>query len=131
MAKVLLVDDDFNEREIYGALLYYNGFDVLLAEDGKAGVEAALTERPDVILIDVMMPGMNGLVAANALHTNPATARIPIYCMSAYDVALRRVREAGALDLLRKPVSGDTLVRVIRRHVGWDDARNTALPDSQ
>jgi CheY-like chemotaxis protein len=120
MAKVLLVDDDFHERELYRALLYYNGFEVAVAEDAKAGVEAAIKEQPDVILIDVMMPGMNGLTAANSIHTNPSTSHIPIYCMSAYDVSLHRVREAGALDFLRKPVGGQTLVHVIRRHIARD-----------
>src|SRR5687768_6012998 len=108
---VLLIDDDPNDREIYEALLYYNGFDVLIAADGVSGIESALHRKPDVILIDVMMPGINGLTAANSIHTNPVTSHIPIICMSAYGVSLQRVREAGALDFVPKPATGDTLVR--------------------
>jgi CheY-like chemotaxis protein len=129
MAKVLLIDDDPDDREIYSTLLYYNGFDVVVADDGQTGIELARAEKPDVIIVDVMMPGMNGLVTANSIHTNPETADIPIYCMSAYDVSPNRVREAGAVELLPKPVGGDTLVRVIRRQVGWDDTDTSPPKD--
>ena len=122
MAKVLLVEDDEAQREFYETLLYYNGFDVITAEDGPSGVDCALREAPDAIILDIMLPGMSGLLVAQSLHTNPATSHIPIICTSAYDVTDDMIRPTGATDFLRKPVPGDVLVRTIRRHIGWNDA---------
>jgi CheY-like chemotaxis protein len=124
MRKVLLVEDNEDDVEVYRALLYYNGFDVIVAKDGPSGIDMAFSHKPAAILIDVMMPGMNGLVAAQRIHENPETAHIPIICMSAYDVSVNMVKHAGAVGLLPKPVSGDILVRTIRKYIGWHDAES-------
>ena len=63
MARVLVVDDNAAERELYALMLYYNGFDVLKADDGVAGIEIAHQQRPDLILMDYRMPQMDGLTA--------------------------------------------------------------------
>jgi twitching motility two-component system response regulator PilH len=123
VARILLVEDDPDQREVYEALLYYNGFDVLVAADGESGLRSAIEEKPDAILIDIMLPGLNGLAAASLIHSNPDTAQIPIICMSAYDVMYEQVVRSGANEFLPKPVSGDALVRAIRRYIGWDDVR--------
>ena len=124
MARVLLIEDSEVQRDLYRDLLYYNGFDVVVAEDAKAGIAFALDEKPDAILIDVMLPGMNGLIATQNLTRNPLTSHIPIICMSAYDVSEQMVRHSGARELLPKPVSGDVLVRVLRRYLKQRDAQN-------
>lgn len=121
VAKILVVEDDADQREVYSKLLYYNGFDVVSAEDGQAGVAEAIAEHPDAILMDVMLPGLNGLLATQRITSNPATADIPIICMSAYEVNQNQVRHSGAREFLHKPVSGDTLVRAIRKYIGWND----------
>jgi CheY-like chemotaxis protein len=121
VAKVLLIEDDAAQRELYRSLLYYNGFDVLTAADGLTGLDMATREQPDAVVLDVMMPGMNGLVTAQRLHTQPSTAHIPVICMSAYDVSAQLAKQSGAAELLLKPVAGDVLVRAIRRYIGWDD----------
>jgi twitching motility two-component system response regulator PilH len=123
VARILLVEDDPDQREVYEALLYYNGFDVLVAADGESGLRSAIEEKPDAILMDVMLPGLNGLAASSLIHSNPDTAHIPIICMSAYDVMKEQVLRSGANDLLPKPITGDALVRTIRRYIGWDDVR--------
>ncbi len=128
MARVLLIEDDPEQREIYRLLLYYNGFEVLTAEDGVIGVSMAQEVKPDVILADVMLPRLNGLIAARVIKSNPATAQIPIVCMSAYDVDANQVVNSGAQELLVKPVSGDKLVRVLRKYVGWDPIQSVEKP---
>ncbi len=128
MARVLLIEDDPEQREIYRLLLYYNGFEVLTAEDGMVGVSMAQEAKPDVILTDVMLPRLNGLIAARVIKSNPATSQIPIVCMSAYDVDVNQVVNAGAQELLVKPVSGDKLVRVLRKYVGWDPIQSVEKP---
>jgi DNA-binding response OmpR family regulator len=123
MAKVLMMEDDPAQQEIYQTLLYYNGFEVVVAEDGRTGLSLVLEHNPDFILIDVMLPIVNGLLAAQAITSNPATAHIPVVLMSAHDVTHQMVLESGARDMLQKPVTGDMLVRVIRSYIGWDEAR--------
>jgi CheY-like chemotaxis protein len=126
VVRVLLVEDDPDQREVYEALLYYNGFDVLIAVDGESGLRTAIEERPDAIVIDVMLPGLSGLTASSLIHNNPDTAHIPIICISAYDVMQEQVLRSGANELLPKPVSGDALVRAIRRYIGWEGVRQEA-----
>jgi CheY-like chemotaxis protein len=122
MPRVLLIEDDPLHRDIYEKLLYYNGFDVTVAADGPAGISEALATRPDAIVIDVMLPGVNGIVVTQCLHGHPDTAHIPIICISGYDVSRSMVQHVGAREFLPKPVSGDTLVRTIRRFIGWQEA---------
>jgi CheY-like chemotaxis protein len=123
-----LIEDDPDQREIYEQLLYYNGFDVHSAPDGETGVTLAREHKPDAILADVILPRMTGLEAASILQQDPRTSHIPIICLSAHDVSVRRAHEAGAVEMLRKPVDGATLVRVIRRYIGWEDVP-TVSPD--
>ncbi len=121
MARVLIVEDDPDQREVYAALLYYNGFDVLQAGTAGRGVELARQDRPDAILMDVILPDMDGIAATTLLRAAPETAKIPVICMTAFDVGLERATAAGCQDLLRKPVNGHTLVKAIRRQIGWLD----------
>lgn len=118
MAKVLLIEDDVVQRDLYRDLLYYNGFDVLVAEDAGEGIPLAVAERPDVILMDVMLPGMDGLTAAKRLGEHPATAQIPVICMSAYDVSAQKAVRSAAREVLAKPIDPSILVKTIWRHSG-------------
>jgi CheY-like chemotaxis protein len=122
VAKVLLVEDNPDDLEVYRTLLYHSGFEVVTAEDGDSAIEMAIAEQPDVIVIDVMLPRLNGLVATQRIQMNEQTAHIPIICMSAYELSPTMVKYSGACELLQKPVSGETLVRTIRKYIGWDDA---------
>jgi DNA-binding response OmpR family regulator len=117
MAKVLLIEDNEDDREIYRTLLYYNGFDVVVAEDAQTGLRESAAQAFDLIIVDVMLPGMNGLVAAQRFQHNRATAHIPVICMSAHDVSPTMVRHAGAREFLPKPVTPSMLVTTIRRYL--------------
>ena len=118
MATILLIEDDVVQRDLYRDLLYYNGFDVLTADDARAGIQLATNERPDLIVLDVMLPGLNGLMAAQQLQQTPATSSIPLICMSAYDVDPQMVAHSGAREFLAKPVDPSALVKAIWRHLG-------------
>src|SRR5262245_30837985 len=95
MSSVLLIDDNDAERRMYSRLLYYNGFDVLEADDPIVGMEMARTQVPDVILMDYWMPRMNGLLAAEVLGVTPETIHIPIVCITGLDVTQQREPAAG------------------------------------
>ncbi len=116
---MLVIEDDAEQCEIYSKLLYYNGFEVDCAANAEDGLALVDTRLPDIILVDVILPGMDGLLATSVLKNTPATADIPVITFSAYDVPLSAIRRSGADDFLRKPLLGDAMVRAIRRLIGW------------
>ena len=122
MAKVLVIEDDPHQRDAYTQLLYYNGFDVEHAPDAENGIKLALSFRPDVILMDIRLPGeMDGLGATTLFKSSPTIGKVPIICMSAYDVDTTRVKRAGGDGFLQKPFLPEILIRAVRKFTGWDD----------
>jgi CheY-like chemotaxis protein len=115
LPKVLVVDDNPDERQIYSAVLYYNGFDVVQAASGSEAIDLAKTERPDAILVDYMMPMITGLGVAERLRELPETKSIPIVCMTAYDLTLERAQSSGCTQLWHKPVPPGRLVIGLER----------------
>ena len=113
--RVLVVEDDPHQREIYSTLLYYNGYDVKEAGSMFEAVDRIAQQKPDIILLDVVLPDANGLEAAKLMSQVPATAGIPIICMTAHDVEPRRAEASGCAELLQKPVDGAILVEAIGR----------------
>ncbi|RKY47321.1 MAG: two-component system response regulator [Candidatus Neomarinimicrobiota bacterium] len=81
--KILVVDDEENIRKLVHYNLILDGYDVIMAVDGKEGLEKAIQEKPDLILLDIMMPEMDGLEVCSRLKKNPETRDIPIFMLSA------------------------------------------------
>ncbi len=105
MPKVLVVDDDPSIQRLVVLTFEMEGWDVVIADDGIAGLAAARSEAPDAILLDVMMPKMDGLSVAAELKANPDTARIPVVLLSAKAQAndLGAGMDAGADEYVTKP----------------------------
>ncbi len=103
--KVLLIDDDEMLRKMTGILLSKQGFEVIAVENGAKGLQQLKVMLPDIILMDVMMPDMDGFTACREIRANPATAHIPIIMLTALDNAENKVKgfEGGADDYLSKP----------------------------
>src|SRR6202790_3862899 len=97
MIILLLVDDDEMSRHMISARLTRLGYVVITAVDGREGIDAAREESPNLILMDLCMPGMDGFEASKQLKTDGATAHIPIVALSALNTALdvRRAVQAG------------------------------------
>ena len=108
---VLVVDDDPDLRMLAGMQLG-DGFDVIQASDGEECVQKATAQQPDVILLDMMMPGMNGAEVLTALSSDPLTADIPVIFLSALGTTDDRVKglESGAVDYIAKPAEPKELV---------------------
>jgi two-component system cell cycle response regulator len=106
-ARVLVVDDILANVRLLEAKLTAEYFDVLTAMNGIDAVEAVQRARPDIVLLDVMMPGMDGIEVCRRIKNNPATQHIPVVMVTALDQPEDRVRglEAGADDFLTKPVN--------------------------
>ncbi len=134
-ARVLVVDDILPNVKLLEAKLSGEYFDVLTATSGAEGIQKAETLSPDIILLDVMMPGMDGFETCQRLKANPATAHIPVVMVTALTDATDRVRglESGADDFLSKPVNDVALMARVRSLVRlkmtvdeWRIRENTA-----
>jgi two-component system cell cycle response regulator DivK len=131
-ATILVVEDDEDNRDILCTLLSLRGFDVIEAADGQQALELARTGRPDLILMDLKMPVMNGLAAARAIRQRPEPhlRAVPIVALSAYHpsqhgaVALA----AGCDDYILKPVDHAQLEAVIDRLLKHAADRDAARP---
>ncbi|AXI03359.1 PleD family two-component system response regulator [Aquirhabdus parva] len=115
MAKILVVDDSPTETFRFREMLQRNGHDVLEATNGADGVALTLAEKPDLVLMDVVMPGMNGFQATRQISRGVETSHIPVVIVSTKDQETDRVwgRRQGAKDYLTKPVDEAMLIQVI------------------
>ena len=115
MARVLVVDDSPTEMFRFREILQRNGHQVIEATNGADGVAVARAEKPDLVLMDVVMPGMNGFQATRQITRGAETSTIPVVIVSTKDQETDRVwgRRQGASDYLTKPVDEQALMKVI------------------
>jgi len=113
--RVLIVDDSPTEMFKLKSILEKHGHDVIEATDGADGVNVAKKELPDLVLMDVVMPGLNGFQATRQLTKNDQTAHIPVIMVTTKDQETDRVwgKRQGARDYLIKPVEESTLISTI------------------
>ena len=115
MTKVLLVEDHEELWDFLSRRLKRRGFEVVLAHDGQQGVDMVRSERPDVVLLDMNLPVMDGWTAARTLRADPDTARVPIVALTAHAMAGDKAKalEAGCDDYHPKPVDFSRLLSQI------------------
>jgi two-component system, cell cycle response regulator DivK len=115
MAKLLLVEDNELNRDMLARRLEKRGFKVVIAVDGLIGIEMAKTEMPDLILMDMSLPGLDGWQASRQLKSENATARIPIIALTAHAMAEDREKAmaAGCDEYETKPVELTSLLAKI------------------
>ena len=129
MSKVLIVEDETNIRQLVKYNLEKESYQVLEAEDGLQGLRLAKAEKPDLVLLDLMLPQMDGLEVCRSLKGNPATSALPIIMLTAKSEEIDKVigLELGADDYMTKPFSPRELVArvkaVLRR-----SQKETSLP---
>jgi CheY-like chemotaxis protein len=117
MPKILLVEDNEMNRDMLSRRLARKGYDVLLAEDGAKGVVAATTERPDLVLMDMSLPVLDGWEATRRLKAAPETRSIPVIALTAHAMSTDREKalEAGCDDYDVKPIELQRLLQKIER----------------
>jgi two-component system, cell cycle response regulator DivK len=120
MTRVLLVDDDEMSRDMLSRRLIRRGFEVIFAVDGKQGVEAARREKPDIILMDMGLPVMDGWEATRCIKSDDATRGVSVIGLSARTMSGDRDKaiEAGCDDYDIKPIEFDRLIGKIERLLG-------------
>ncbi len=114
---VLVIEDDPDQRRLLQRMLSASGWRVEAAPDGEAGLRLAAERRPDVIVLDVMMPRLNGYQACRRLKAEPATATVPIVIVTTKDQPADEfwAREVGADAFLAKPVDVQQLTELLDR----------------
>jgi CheY-like chemotaxis protein len=112
---ILVVDDIDSTREFVGYFLQHAGYDVVFAKEGRSAVESALTHRPDLIVLDVIMPGLDGYTVCRQLKSQPSM-RSKIILFSALNSLADRAKaeEAGCDSFLEKPVEPSKLLSLIQ-----------------
>jgi CheY-like chemotaxis protein len=120
VTKILLVEDNEMNMDMLSRRLERAGFAVVCATDGRAGVEKASTERPDLVLMDMSLPDMDGWEATRRIKGDPETSGIPIIALTAHAMASDRERalEAGCDDYDTKPVDFTRLLVKIQARLG-------------
>ena len=115
MAKILIVDDSPTELHVLAKILQHGGHEALTASDGEAGIAAAKSQGPDVILMDVVMPGINGFQATRQITRSNTTSHIPVIIVSSKDQDADKVwgERQGACGYLTKPVDDRTLISAV------------------
>jgi len=118
--KILIVDDDLDVRQAMHVRLKANGYDTFFATDAMSSVSEAKKHSPDLIILDLGLPGGDGYTVIERLKRHPALAVIPIVVVSARDVRANRERaiSAGAKVYLQKPVDNAELLAIIRQALG-------------
>jgi twitching motility two-component system response regulator PilH len=115
MAVILIIDDSPTELHLFQKMLEKGGFETLVADSGEEGIRKAQTSRPDCILMDVVMPGMNGFQATRKLTQDPKTASIPVIMITTKDQETDKIwgMRQGAVEYLVKPVEARQLIAKI------------------
>ncbi len=114
---ILIIDDEIVSRYTIEALLESENYTLVFAENGKQGLEKAEVMVPDLVLLDVMMPGMNGFEVCRHLRANPQLCALPVAMVTAWDdpVARQRCLDIGATEVICKPFSRNELQALINK----------------
>lgn len=128
--KILIVDDNKHIRMLVKATLKVRSYEVIEAEDGEAGVETAVAELPDLVLLDVMMPKMDGFEVLKLLRKRPETKDMPIVMLTTAAQEADQIRgwDSGADDYMIKPFNPTALLDVVERCLS---ATGTGSKESQ
>jgi two-component system cell cycle response regulator DivK len=120
MTKILLVEDNEMNRDMLSRRLERRGYQVVLAVDGRAGVEMAASQAPDLVLMDMSLPVLDGWEATRRLKAAPATRRIPVIALTAHAMSSDRDRalEAGCDDYDTKPIDLPRLLEKMEALLG-------------
>lgn len=126
MEKILIIEDNPSNMKLAALVLEKAGFCVLKANNARAGMEVAKNDMPDLILMDIQLPGIDGLAATKMLKDDSQTSKIKVIAMTAFAMAgdEERIRAAGCDGYISKPIRYTQLVDQIRLQVGFSGGNN-------
>jgi two-component system cell cycle response regulator DivK len=125
--RILVVEDDMDNYELVRFILERAGYDVFLAVNGRDGVSAARLQKPDLILMDLGMPEMDGWIATQKIKADDATKSIPLYALTAHTLPRERLRamEAGCDGYISKPINMNGFLDMIAGALGKNKRKKT------
>ncbi|WP_319578037.1 response regulator [uncultured Methanospirillum sp.] len=128
--KILVIEDNVQNMYLIHFLLESNGLTVLEALNGQDGIRLAHEEKPEIILLDIQLPGMDGYEIAKIIRSSPDIQDIPIIAVTSYAMAgdRERILAAGATDYIEKPINPETFVDQIRVHFPQNQV-NSEIPE--
>jgi DNA-binding response OmpR family regulator len=120
LAKIVVIEDDPTFLDLLRVHLASAGHEVLTAEDAALGLRAVITDQPDLILLDLTVPYLDGFEMIKVLRNDPATKKIPVVVLTGRrdDETFAQARKLGASQFLTKPVTRDVLIRTIETQLG-------------
>lgn len=118
--RILIMEDDDDTQGMVRFLLEYKGYEVLVAKDGKQGLGLAHQEKPDLILLDLAMPEMDGWLVARKLKEDPETKAIPVIAVTAYTMSSdrRKALNAGCDGFIGKPMNVPEFIAEVEKFLG-------------
>ncbi len=127
--KILIIDDQPENVFVLQDRLEHEGYNVITAYDGQSGINKAVDEQPDIILLDIMMPGMSGFEVCEVLTKNEKTKRIPIIMVTALTGSddIKKGLELGAYDYIKKPFNRVELLARIKSALRFKETQNLLL----
>jgi len=116
---ILIVEDDAKNMKLFQDLLQANGYSTLEASNGKVGVEIVKSSRPDLVLMDIMMPVMNGIDAIKAIKADIGTQKIPVIALTSFALPdeKKRISESGCDGYMMKPIRIKALLKMIGNYL--------------
>lgn len=118
-SKILYIEDNEQNMYLVTFILEKHGYEVCAATDGQEGIDLAARIKPDLILLDIQLPLMDGYAVARQLRTNPDLAEIPIVAVTSYAMAGDREKAlaAGCCGYIEKPINPDTFMQQVEQHM--------------
>jgi two-component system cell cycle response regulator DivK len=118
-ARILVVEDDAQNSYLIGFILEKNGYEVASAADGEQAVEAVTSSHPDLVLMDMLLPKLNGYEVTRTIKSNPETAGIPVIALTAYSMKgdRERILEVGCDGYISKPIDPETFVAQMQAYL--------------
>ena len=125
MSKILIVEDNRNNMYLISYILKNKGYQIIEADTGEKGVELTIKEKPDLILMDIQLPGMDGLETTKKIRSSQADGKIPIIALTSYAMTGDREKalQAGCTGYIEKPINPDTILSEIEKYL-----KNTEHP---
>jgi two-component system, cell cycle response regulator DivK len=119
MKRILLVEDNEENRYLITFILEKNNCEVLIAKDGKTGIELANKEKPDAILMDIQLPDINGLEVTKRIRASKSDGKVPIIAITSYAMVGDKERslEAGCNGYIEKPINPETFMSELHKYI--------------
>ncbi len=128
LARILIAEDDDNHRIALKLMLKLSKYEAIEARDGQEAIDRTLLDKPDLVLMDISLPAVDGLQATREIRRHAEFQTLPILIVSGYDAeeTLDRVRASGATDFLSKPIEFEELKKMIEKHLAGKSPQSAA-----